>query len=369
MPIFMDRHLVEGASQEAVAEAHLKDLEIQHQYNCKAITYWVDTKRGCAFCLIEAPSEVEVKQMHEKAHGLIPNEIIKVDSDLVQSFLGRIQDPEDADFQTYNGVELKVFSDSAFRVLVNIKSSHTTLLHNKLGKARTNEIFLLRNTIIRKNIAKYNGSEVEIDGQDFVISFKTAKNATQCLWDIQKELTKESEIIALRMGIHAGNPVDNSGILFGETIRFTRLLCDIANPNEIVLSATIKVLLESSKETIEKSANKVRILPPSEEHFLTLLCEALFNNWENPDFDISDFCSHVSVSKSQLYKKCIHTTGVSPNSLLRDFRLSQALQKLGKANQNISQTAFDVGFNNPSYFTKCFYKAYGITPSDFLAHQ
>ncbi len=369
MPIFMDRHFVEGATQEAVAEAHIKDLEIQHLYNCRAITYWMDDQRGCAFCLIEAPSKAEVKEMHAKAHGLTPNEIIEVDSNIVRSFLGRIVDPEDAELKTYNGTELKVISDSAYRFIVNIKSFHRTLLHTKLGKAKSHEIFMLRNSIVREYISKYNGSEVEVDGQDFVISFKSAKDAIHCMFAIQKELMDECKVIGFRIGIHGGNPVDDSGMLFGDTIRFVRLLCDIAKTNEIVLSASIKGLMDSANEPIENCKQSLRILPPAEEHFLALLCEALFNNWENPAFDIREFCSHVSVSKSQLYKKCINTTGVSPNKLLREFRLSQAIQKLGKANQNISEIAFDVGFSNPSYFTKCFYKAYGITPSDFLANQ
>ena len=366
MPIFMDRHLLEGATQQAVAEAHAKDLEIQHEFNCKAITYWLDEERGCAFCLIDAPSEKEVKEMHEKAHGLVPNEIIKVDGNIVKSFLGRIQDPEDVTYDTHNGSKLKVFSDTAYRVIVTLQTQNTILLEKEFGADTSKILFTLRNTIIRENILKYEGSEVELDGSDFILSFQSARTAILCSIEIQDRMNVECEKMNLKIGVHAGNPVDESGMLFGETVRFTRLLCSIADENQIILSTTIKKLLENSNETIDEKFKLLRWLSPSEEHFLALLVEALYNNWEDAAFDMSDFCNHVSASKSQLYRKCVKATGVSPNNLLREFRLSQALQKLGKSNQNIAQVAFEIGFNSPSYFTKCFYKKFGIKPSDYV---
>ena len=366
MPIFMDRHILEGATQQAVAEAHAKDLEIQHEFNCKAITYWLDKERGCAFCLIEAPSEKEVKEMHEKAHGLIPNEIIKVDSAIVHSFLGRIQDPEDVKFQTHNGHQLKVFSNTAYRVIATLQTQNTILLEKEFGIDTSKKLLALRNNMIREKTLKHEGSEVDLDGSDFIISFQSAKTAILCVIEIQKSLSVECEKMNLKIGVHAGNPVDESGLLFGETVRFTRLLCSIANENQIVLSTTIKKILENSNETIDEKFDFLRWLSPAEEHFLALLVAALYNNWEDAAFDMSDFCNHVSASKSQLYRKCVNATGVSPNNLLREFRLSQALQKLGKSNQSISQVAFEIGFNSPSYFTKCFYKRFGIKPSDFV---
>ena len=366
MPIFMDRHILEGATEEAVADAHVKDLEVQDEFNCKAITYWHDKERGCAFCLIEAPSEKEVKEMHEKAHGLVPNEIIKVDSAIVHSFLGRIQDPEDVKYQTLNGRELKVFSDTAYRVIVTVQTQNTILLQKELGIDTSKKILALRNTIVRKKTLKYEGTEVHLDGSDFIISFKSVKKAILCSFEIEESIRVECDKIKLKVGIHAGNPVDESGLLFGETVRFTRLLCSIADENQIIVSNTIKKLLETSNETIDEKFELLRWLAPSEEHFLGLLADALYNNWEDAAFDMHEFCKHVSESKSQLYRKCVNATGVSPNNLLREFRLSQALQKLGKSNQNISEVAFETGFNSPSYFTKCFFKKFGIKPSDFV---
>src|SRR6476646_10720846 len=95
MPIYMDVHIVPGVKAKDVAEAHRKDLLHQEEHECKCMTYWIDEQRESIFCLIEAPTKDAVKEMHNKAHGLVPNRIIEVRSELVESFLGRIYDPED----------------------------------------------------------------------------------------------------------------------------------------------------------------------------------------------------------------------------------------------------------------------------------
>jgi hypothetical protein len=56
MPLYLDRHDGMGATAREVAEAHLRDLEVQHKYGVKYLTYWFDYKVGRAFCLAEAPS-------------------------------------------------------------------------------------------------------------------------------------------------------------------------------------------------------------------------------------------------------------------------------------------------------------------------
>ena len=87
MPVYMDRHYVEGATRHAVADAHQKDLALQDKYNVKFLTYWFDEMRCTAFCLIEAPNRDTIERAHDEAHGLVPNEIIEVDPAVVDAFL------------------------------------------------------------------------------------------------------------------------------------------------------------------------------------------------------------------------------------------------------------------------------------------
>ena len=71
MPIYMDRHDVsETVTAENVAQLHKADLKIQHQFDCRGLTYWFDEKRKTAFCLIEAPN---AKAISAPVEGLSAN--------------------------------------------------------------------------------------------------------------------------------------------------------------------------------------------------------------------------------------------------------------------------------------------------------
>src|SRR5690554_1038891 len=94
MPIFMDRHEVsESVTAENVAQIHQEDVKIQHKYGCRGLTYWFDEDRKTAFCLIEAPDKKAILEMHSQAYGNVPHEVIEVNKTIVESFLGRIEDP------------------------------------------------------------------------------------------------------------------------------------------------------------------------------------------------------------------------------------------------------------------------------------
>ena len=79
MPIYMDIHKgVEGLTTKAVAEAHLKDLEVQESYGVKYLKYWFNEADGTVFCLSEAPNKEAAEAVHREAHGLVADEIIEV---------------------------------------------------------------------------------------------------------------------------------------------------------------------------------------------------------------------------------------------------------------------------------------------------
>ena len=79
MPLYMDIHKkVDGATAEAVASAHLKDLETQEKYGVKYQKYWFDEATGTIFCLVEAPTKEAAERVHREAHGLAADEIHEV---------------------------------------------------------------------------------------------------------------------------------------------------------------------------------------------------------------------------------------------------------------------------------------------------
>ena len=78
MPLFMDVHTVDGATADAVAEAHQKDLATQGQHDVRYLRYWLDESKGKIFCLAEAPSAEAAERVHREAHGLVADEIYQV---------------------------------------------------------------------------------------------------------------------------------------------------------------------------------------------------------------------------------------------------------------------------------------------------
>ena len=360
----MDLHIAPGVTPKEVAEAHLLDVRIQQQYGCKAMTYWLDEDKGCVFCLIEAPDKESVIAMHEKAHGLIPHEIIQVNTDVVKAFLGRIQDPESA--IKLPEADIKIFSDPAFRVILVTKTMDARILQHGLGKERTQELLLLYSTIIRDQSKNYSGREVYLKEEGFVISFASASQAMECALAIQKKLQSAATLIGLRIGLHGGVPVNKCDSIFGTTIRFARFLCYISKDNQVTTSAIVRNMYKDNDWSLTVRQNDIRWLTFAEEAFLETLIDTLDTHWHDPEFDIPDFCRVMSISKPQLYRKSIAVTGMSPNSLLREYRLLQSLDLLRNEERNISQTTFDSGFNSPSYFTKCFQKRFGLQPLTYL---
>ncbi|HEY1232916.1 MAG TPA: DUF4242 domain-containing protein [Candidatus Binatia bacterium] len=128
MPIYMDRHYVEGATRHAVAGARQKDLAIQEKYGVEFLTYWFDDMRCTAFCLVEAPDRETIERAHNEAHGLVPNEVIEVDPTVVEAFLGRIKDPPSAAMAKTDGVSV----DAGLRAIMftDLKDwTRMTMLH------------------------------------------------------------------------------------------------------------------------------------------------------------------------------------------------------------------------------------------------
>ncbi len=362
MPIYMDVHIVPGATVKDVAEAHRLDLLHQDEHRCKCMTYWIDEERESIFCLVEAPDKDAVKEMHSKAHGLLPNKIIEVSSNVVSSFLGRIYDPESAEISDDG---LKVFSDPSFRILLVTKTSDRHLLRHKLGNEKANGLLDSHNNIIRQKLSQHGGSEVEHEGSGFIISFSSASKAVACALAIQQEMqdTHANEF-GFRIAINAGEPVEKSNQLFGDTIRFADSLCFIAANFQIVVASSVKELV--SKDFFQNKSKSFISLAPHDESLLQLIFSNLEKNWPNADFDISNYCHVMTMSTSQLYRKIISLTGLSLNLLLKDYRLEMAKELMQKQHYNIAQITFDSGFTSASYFTKCFKRKYGLLPMAYL---
>lgn len=360
-PLYMDIHSVPGVRSKDVAEAHRKDLLHQHEFDCNCMTYWIDEERETIFCLIEASNKDAVKNMHKKAHGLVPHKIIEVSTTIVQSFLGRIYDPDDAVVE--DGV--KVFTNPGFRVIVVSRSCDHALLKHRMGASKADQLISRQDEIFRKNIALHNGSEAEHTGEGFIVSFESATQAVACSLKIRNELSgHDVNLLDLRIAVNGGEPIEKSNILFGDAIQFGHQLCSLAGKHKVAISTQVRDL--ASNEVLKNQKGKYFVFSQADEDVVRQLFSTMESNFHDPEFNLPEFSKAMAMSQTQLYRKTTTLTGFSSNNLLTEFRLEKAIALLRKDRHSISQIASDTGFSSPSYFTKCFKARYGLLPMEYV---
>jgi len=353
----MDFHdMPNGVTAKHVAEMHQADLKIEHKYNCRGLTYWCDEKRQTAFCLIEAPDKKSIKKLHKHAHGDVPQRIIEVNNTIVESFLGRIEDPKKA-----QNIKLNIINEPAFRTLMAIKLKKKVLKESKIRGLNT-KIRDYNKSII--NITNTNNGRIAKQGADFfLMSFISVTDALTCALQVKTLHNYDNTSgIEFKIGLSSGVPVNEKKGFFETIIKVSERLCGIAK-EQIIITSELKDLYESENLNIQINRKKIRSISSSDELFLMKLMDYIEIHWRNAELNIDDFSKNLGYSKSQLYRKMISITGKSINGFIQDFRLAKALILLEKKSKNISEIAFATGFNSSAYFSKCFCKKYEILPS------
>jgi AraC-like DNA-binding protein len=363
MPIFMDRHDVsETVTAEKVAQIHQEDLKIQDEFGCRGLTYWFDDKRKTAFCLIEAPDAKAIQKMHDKAHGQVPHSIIEVESSIVESFLGRIQDPEKS-----RDTGLNIISDPAFRTIMVISLSRIMV---NMDSQQFKTSFEKLNQDVRKALQSKEGNIVRQSEDYFLVSFKSVTNAVHAALDVQllnREFMKneKNDKVILKIGLSAGVPVTQKQLIFEDTIKLAERIASLVK-GEIVVSAEVKELYKSENANTFIKGKGITTLMEPDEKFISLLMDYTDKVWSDANLKVDHFCKPLGRSKSQLYRKMILLTGQSPNTFIKEYRLKEAMKSIQKRAGNISEIAFTTGFSSPSYFTKCFKKKFGFIPADYI---
>lgn len=120
---------------------------------------------------------------------------------------------------------------------------------------------------------------------------------------------------------------------------------------------------ESVSDTIAYSATHA--ITSNSQMFMKRLIASIDKHMNNGNLTIEDLAQETGMSRVVFFKKVKDLTGLSPIELLKDVRLKHAAKLIKSSDLNISQIAFNVGFNDAHYFSKCFKLKYGITPSEY----
>jgi class 3 adenylate cyclase len=242
----MDRHDLRGLTAHDVAEAHRRDTEVQDRHGVKYLAYWFDESAGAGFCLVNAPDPATAEQVHREAHGEIANAIIPVDLAAVEAFLGRINDPRAAPGASAPAI------DVGLRAVMFTDIVGSTEMTARLGDSAALELARTHDALVRRGLEAHGGREIKHTGDGIMASFDKALNSVRAAADIQRRFAAynldASETLSVRIGIDAGEPVEDHNDLFGATVQLAARLCSEAEANGIIVSGFARKLCEEDAE-------------------------------------------------------------------------------------------------------------------------
>jgi DNA-binding response OmpR family regulator len=105
----------------------------------------------------------------------------------------------------------------------------------------------------------------------------------------------------------------------------------------------------------------------SQDQFLKKLFDIFNRNISNAEFKLDQLSGELNLSRSQVHRKVMALTNYAPIELLRNHRLKKAAALFRSGHTHVAQVMHRVGFNNQSYFTKCFGELFKMPPTQFIS--
>lgn len=124
-------------------------------------------------------------------------------------------------------------------------------------------------------------------------------------------------------------------------------------------------LIKTYRKQVDVNLEDINI-ESEDDKFIKTAIKLIDDNITNPNFSVEELSRMMFLSRVSLYKKMLTITGKTPVEFIRSIRLKKAVQLLEKSKLNIASVAYEVGFSNPTYFSKVFKEEYGMLPSDYL---
>ncbi|HEX8529723.1 MAG TPA: response regulator, partial [Cytophagales bacterium] len=137
------------------------------------------------------------------------------------------------------------------------------------------------------------------------------------------------------------------------------------------LQVRVRNLVEDRKRLRELFRRELLVQPDpvqvasADEVFLQKVVSTVEQYLSDQDFDVERLGQEVALSRTQLYRKLFALTGQAPSDFIRTLRLKRAAALLARKAGTVSEIAYQVGFREPSYFSRCFTQVYGCPPSQY----
>ncbi|MEO0473877.1 MAG: helix-turn-helix transcriptional regulator, partial [Bacteroidota bacterium] len=238
-------------------------------------------------------------------------------------------------------------------------------------------------------VAQYRGNIVQIHDHGFIATFEGPSKAAHCsiaLVDALKSLQTQ-----LSVGIHIKEAtVDAVLSLNSEIQKFLDAILEWTEPNQILITQSVKNLLSGAGLQFSHHKNIAStglgdsislhlVSDPSASHpiaepaiqshllkndsFLENVLQCIDKHLSEESFGVEMLCKEIGMSERQLQRKLKAITNKSPIQLISSVRLHRAKELILNRKYNITEVSFQTGFSSPSYFSHCFKKEFGLTPS------
>jgi signal transduction histidine kinase/DNA-binding response OmpR family regulator len=137
------------------------------------------------------------------------------------------------------------------------------------------------------------------------------------------------------------------------------------------LRVRVKNLIKQRQKLRERFRKELLLEPreiavtSADERFIKQTLDIIEENMSEQDFSVEMLGSELAMSRMQLFRKIKALTDQSPSEYIRTIRLKRAAQLIKSNFGNLAEITYEVGFNHPSYFAKCFRELYGVAPSEY----
>jgi signal transduction histidine kinase/ligand-binding sensor domain-containing protein/DNA-binding response OmpR family regulator len=118
----------------------------------------------------------------------------------------------------------------------------------------------------------------------------------------------------------------------------------------------------SKTESIQE---RTRVPVSAEDKFLARLTDIVEQHISDENFDVLTFSRKAGLSHSQLHRKLTALTGKSASQFVRSYRLSRAAELIRNNAGNLAEITYQVGFSSQAYFSRCFSREFGCSPSEY----
>ncbi|MEO9965436.1 MAG: alpha/beta fold hydrolase [Reichenbachiella sp.] len=246
--------------------------------------------------------------------------------------------------------------------------------------------------IMNQYVSLYKGKIVQYEHDVFIATFEGPSKAVHCSIDLVDAISIAGAELAVGIHIREG-AIDTSQFISGETQGFTDSMLDLAKPNQVLITQTVKHLLlgtglsfipneDEFKAMSGESLSLFRVVDDSRggipaeglpqnqvarnDSFLENVLQSIEGHLSNETFGVDTLCREMGISERQLQRKLKAITNKSPNQLISSVRLHRAKELILSQQYNVAEIAFQTGFSSPSYFSKSFKKEFKLSPTELL---